>query len=523
MNIKHKKGKNNGGRASKGAGRGIKRNKRQPWQSDKRGNFAGSTMVPPQWGELNLQCIQRQLSDHVTSHMTSEECQAYQNKHNITSVGTNVPPPVTQFNQLTLPDVCHQIMARAGYKEPMPIQAVSWPVILDGRDMVGIAATGSGKTLAFVLPALLHIQKNCQNATTVLILAPTRELALQIQEVCAMFTKEMNIKDVCIYGGASCNVQREYLKDTRHIVIATPGRLLQFLEEQVINLNTVSYLVLDEADRMLDMGFEPQIRRVLQQVRPDRHTVMWSATWPKRVVKMAEDYMKDYVHVTIGSLDLTANTNITQNVQVCTTQQKKEIFLQLIDRLVAENNKILVFAGTKKNVRRLEMLLRHLGVYSIHGGKAQAARQEALGRFREDDKGILLATDVAGRGLDIDGVDVVVNYDFPHHDTEDYIHRIGRTGRVHNTGTAYTFMTQEDSCQAKELIAILRAANQPVSQELQNLALNPTKRPNPKQRAQLAKVSNIAPASTQVLNQVRQAYQANKPAAVLMEMGRCMY
>jgi len=471
MKVKHKKDKRkNGNKKSKKAGSGIKRGKLQNWHADKTGVGVGTALFAPQWKRLNLDPVVKDLSDHVVGSMSGEECAGYQKKHNISSVGINIPPPIAEFTHLNLPTLCSNVIAREGYKQPLPIQAVSWPIILHGRDMVGIAATGSGKTLAFVIPALLHIQKNRQSATTVLILAPTRELALQIQQVCRLFGKEMNIKNVCIYGGASVSSQKQYLQETCDIVIATPGRLLQFLEEKVINLNKVSYLVLDEADRMLDMGFEPQIRQVIKQIRPDRHTVMYSATWPKHVVRMAKEYMKRYVHVTIGSLDLTANSNIKQHVQVCKSQDKKEIFIQLIDMLVEENNKILVFAGTRKAVYKLEELLKHLDVCSIHGGKTQAKRQEALQQFREDEEGILIATDVAGRGLDIDGVDVVVNYDFPFV-SEDYIHRIGRTGRVHKSGTAYTLITPKDSSKATQLIHILRAAHQDIPTELQNLAM----------------------------------------------------
>lgn len=219
-----------------------------------------------------------------------------------------------------------QEIAQAGFKKPTSIQSQGWPVALKGKDMVGLAETGSGKTAAFVLPSIVHI--NAQpilepgDGPIALIIAPTRELAIQIQNECNKFGKTSNIKSTCIYGGVPKGGQIRELKRGVEIVIATPGRLIDMLEQRVTNLRRVTYLVLDEADRMLDMGFEPQIRKIIEQIRPDRQTLMWSATWPKEVEKLAYEFLTNPAHVIVGSPDLHSNSNISQIVEVCEETEK---------------------------------------------------------------------------------------------------------------------------------------------------------------------------------------------------------
>ena len=451
------------------------RGKLQPWHPDKQICGVGSSLVTPHWKKLNLPPILKDLHSFIVNQKSPEETEKYHKQHNITVNGTNVPKAVTDFTDITLPESCIEVIKNEGFTSLMPIQAVSWPIILHGKDMVGIAATGSGKTLAYVLPGLLQIRRHHKlygDGVYMLVLAPTRELALQIQQVCRMFGKVLNIKNVCIYGGANVQSQIKCLKDTPEIIIATPGRLLQFVEEKHININSCSYLVLDEADRMLDMGFSPQIQKVVNQIRPDRQIVMYSATWPDSVRKMARQYMKNMIHVTVGSLNLTANRNITQNVIVCKYDEKNEILFDLLKKLLGQKSKILIFCRTRSNVQKLESTLEDVdsSVFTIHGSKKQSARETALNGFRNEGESILIATDVAGRGLDIDGVDVVINYDFPYV-MEDYVHRIGRCGRVNNTGTAYTLFTPGDSSFALQLIAILKAAKQPVSEQLEKMVM----------------------------------------------------
>ena len=244
----------------------------------------------------------------------------------ITTEGRDVPKPCTTFDEASFPIYVLDEVRRAGFREPTPIQAQGWPMALLGRDMVGVAETGSGKTLAYLLPAIVHI--NAQpylspgDGPIVLVLAPTRELAVQIQAECVKFGASSRVKSTCVYGGAPRGPQQRDLRAGVEIIIATPGRLLDFLEARSTNLRRVTYLVLDEADRMLDMGFEPQIRKVLAQIRPDRQTLLWTATWPREVSGIAADFLHEPYKVTIGALGLKACHRIAQVVEVVPEHEK---------------------------------------------------------------------------------------------------------------------------------------------------------------------------------------------------------
>merc|ERR1719408_833802 len=276
------------------------------------------------WNSVSLIKFEKDFyQEHpAVTAMSQQEADDIRRRKIITVVsGRNVPKPVRTFEEASFPDYVLDELHRAGFKEPTPIQVQGWPIALSGRDMVGIAETGSGKTLAFLLPAIVHI--NAQpylskgDGPIVLVLAPTRELAVQIKEECSKFGKSSRIKNTCVYGGVPKSEQSRDLSEGVEIVIATPGRLIDFLEADRTNLKRVTYLCLDEADRMLDMGFEDQVRKICSQIRPDRQTLLWSATWPKSVEKLARDLCKESpVHINIGSFDLKANHNITQVVEV---------------------------------------------------------------------------------------------------------------------------------------------------------------------------------------------------------------
>merc|ERR1719219_2840894 len=336
-------------------------------------------------------------------------------------------------------------ISRKQFTEPTPIQAQGWPIALSGHNMVGIAMTGSGKTLAYLLPGIIHINHQPYlergDGPIVLVLAPTRELAQQIQEVAIEFGKSSKIRNTCVFGGAPKGPQMRDLENGCEIVIATPGRLIDFLEMGKTNLRRTTYLVLDEADRMLDMGFEPQIRKIIEQIRPDRQVLMWSATWPREVQQLANDFLHhSYIHINIGASELSANHNILQIVDICEDWQKEQKLARLLEEIGCENGaKILVFTETKRKCDELTRLMRKDGwpAMCIHGDKQQKEREWVLGEFKTGSTAILVATDVAARGLDVDDVKFVINYDYPNN-SEDYIHRIGRTGRKGNTGTSYT-------------------------------------------------------------------------------------
>lgn len=255
------------------------------------------------------------------------EVEAYRRQNEIT-VKDDAPKPIQSFEELELPDYVKTEIDKQGFTNPTPIQAQCWPIVMSGKNIVGIAQTGSGKTLAYILPAIIHINNQPElkrgDGPIALVLAPTRELAQQIQQVTTEFGYSSYIRNTCVFGGAPRGGQARDLERGVEIVIATPGRLIDFLESGKTNLSRCTYLVLDEADRMLDMGFEPQIRKIIQQIRPDRQTLMYSATWPKEVRNLAEDFLCDYEQVNIGSLELCANHNIEQFVDVCTEYEKDD-------------------------------------------------------------------------------------------------------------------------------------------------------------------------------------------------------
>jgi superfamily II DNA/RNA helicase len=305
----------------------------------------------------------------------------------------------------------------------------------------------------------------------VLILAPTRELAVQIQNEANKFGHGCKIRSTCCYGGVSRGPQARDLSSGVDICIATPGRLIDFVESRTTNLRRVTYLVLDEADRMLDMGFEPQVRKIVQDIRHDRQTLLWSATWPREIQSLARDLCREEpVHINIGSLELTASHNIKQTVEVVTTPEKRRKLNELLEKIMDGRSKILIFTETKKGCDDLTKELRLDGwpALCIHGDKSQSERDWVLREFRESKSPIMIATDVASRGLDVKDIVYVINYDFPRQ-IEDYVHRIGRTGRAGNKGHAYSFFSEDKAKLAKELIAVMREAHQNVPAELQAL------------------------------------------------------
>jgi len=413
----------------------------------------------------------------ANKNMDKSQVEEYRKTHEITIVQQwgNVPNPITNFEDGGFPDYITEEIRNAGFSAPTPIQAQGWPIALQGDDIVGIAQTGSGKTLSYILPGIIHCNHQPHlergDGPIVLVLAPTRELAQQIQEQSVLFGASSRIRSTCVFGGASKGPQLRDIERGSEIVIATPGRLLDFLDAGKFDLKRCTYLCLDEADRMLDMGFEPQIRKIIEQIRPDRQVLMWSATWPKEVKQLAEDFLKEYTHINIGSDSLSANHNIKQIVDICEDWHKEDKLLELLGDLGNEpGNKMLIFVETKRKVDQLTKKIQDQNYHaiSIHGDKAQYERDRVLGQFRSGYYNILVATDVAARGLDVDDVKVVINYDYPNN-SEDYVHRIGRTGRKQNTGTAYTFFTPQDEPKAEDLVKVLTEAGQEVCSQLKEM------------------------------------------------------
>jgi superfamily II DNA/RNA helicase len=444
-----------------------------------KGKQPGENLRKPHWDNFALVPFERNFYNPHPNLLNADprDVEAYRAKKEITIMrGHDVPNPITNFNEAGFPDYVIKEIQKQGFEEPTAIQSQGWPIALSGHSMVGIAMTGSGKTLGYLLPGIIHVNNQpyleSGDGPIVLVLAPTRELAQQIQEVASDFGRTSRIKNTCVFGGAPKGPQLRDLERGCEVVIATPGRLIDFLEMGKTNLRRCTYLVLDEADRMLDMGFEPQIRKIIEQIRPDRQVLMWSATWPKEVRRLAEDFLDDYVHINIGAQSLHANHNILQIVDVCDEYQKEQKLARLLEEIGCEpHNKILIFVETKRKADELTRLMRRDGypAMCIHGDKQQKERDWVLGEFKHGSTTILVATDVAARGLDVDDVKFVINYDYPNN-SEDYIHRIGRTGRKDRTGTAYTLFTPSNSAKAKDLVEVLVEAKQVVNPKLQELA-----------------------------------------------------
>ncbi|CAN8299821.1 unnamed protein product [Cochlearia groenlandica] len=399
--------------------------------------------------------------------------EAYCRRHEITTTGGQVPPPLMSFEATGFPPELLREVYSAGFSAPTPIQAQSWPIAMQNRDIVAIAKTGSGKTLGYLIPGFMRLQQihnDSRMGPTILVLSPTRELATQIQAEALKFGKSSRISCACLYGGAPKGPQLKEIERGVHIVVATPGRLNDILEMRKISLQQVSYLVLDEADRMLDMGFEPQIRKIVNEVPTKRQTLMYTATWPKEVRRIAADLLVNPAQVNIGNVDeLVANKSITQTIEVIAHMEKHRRLEQIL-RSQEPGSKIIIFCSTKKMCDQLARnLTRTFGAAAIHGDKSQAERDDVLSQFRSGRTPLLVATDVAARGLDVKDIRVVVNYDFPN-GVEDYVHRIGRTGRAGATGLAYTFLGDQDAKHASDLIKILEGADQKVPPEVRELA-----------------------------------------------------
>ncbi|XP_075250607.1 putative ATP-dependent RNA helicase DDX5 [Convolutriloba macropyga] len=414
------------------------------------------------------------LSD-TTANRDDREVQNYMEENEIAVKGEEFLRPVQTFQELNVPPYVLAPIVRNKFERPTPIQAQSWPLALSGYDMVGVAQTGSGKTYSFVLPAVVHIknqEKKRGYDPQALILSPTRELCQQISQVAAEFAKDSKLKIVTVYGGAPKSDQKRALYGGVDILVATPGRLIDFMEMRVVSVKDVSFLVLDEADRMLDMGFAPQMKDIIRKTRKDRQTLMFSATWPKEVHKLADSYLYDYIKVNIGAQDLHANHKINQVIHMIDEREKQNRLSKLLDDIMRENeNKTIVFVETKRGAEGLARMLysENFPVVAMHGDKTQAERERALKDFKSGRKPILIATDVASRGIDIRDIRYVINFDYPNN-SEDYVHRIGRTARSDATGDAHTFFTKSNAPKARDLVKVLEEAGQNVPRELLDMS-----------------------------------------------------
>jgi ATP-dependent RNA helicase DDX42 len=410
----------------------------------------------------------------ITS-LTNKQVAELRKTFDLTVSGTNPPKPVSSFAHFNFDDKLLKAIIKAEYISPTPIQAQAVPCSIQGRDVLGIAQTGSGKTAAFLWPLLKHVSAQPPvvegEGPAALILAPTRELAIQIYNEAKKFARVYDLTVVCAYGGGSKWEQSLALKEGADIVVATPGRIIDHVKGGATNLQRVTFLVLDEADRMFELGFEPQVRSVCNHVRPDRQTLLFSATFRKRIEKLAKDALIDPVRISQG-ITGQANEDVTQKVLLMENQQLKRDWLvnNLVEMLSAGS--VLVFVTKKVDAEQLaaDLKVKEFDCLLLHGDIEQAERNKVITAFKKKECGLLVATDVAARGLDIPHIRTVVNYDIAR-DIDTHTHRIGRTGRAGNQGTAFTLITPRDKEFVGHIVKNLEAAHQEVPQEVLDLAL----------------------------------------------------
>ncbi|XP_014833254.1 PREDICTED: probable ATP-dependent RNA helicase DDX46 isoform X1 [Poecilia mexicana] len=408
--------------------------------------------------------------------MTTEEVNAYRLElEGITVKGKGCPKPIRTWVQCGVSMKILNSLKKHAYEKPTPIQAQAIPAIMSGRDLIGIAKTGSGKTIAFLLPMFRHImdQRPLEEGEGPIsvIMTPTRELALQITKECKKFSKPLGLRVVCVYGGTGISEQIAELKRGAEIIVCTPGRMIDMLganSGRVTNLRRVTYVVLDEADRMFDMGFEPQVMRIVDNVRPDRQTVMFSATFPRAMEALARRILAKPLEVQVGGRSVVCS-DVEQHVLVIDEEKK---FLKLLEILghYQEKGSVIIFVDKQEHADGLlkDLMKASYPCLSLHGGIDQYDRDSIINDFKTGVCRLMVATSVAARGLDVKQLILVVNYSCPNH-YEDYVHRAGRTGRAGNKGYAYTFITEDQARYAGDILKALELSGSAVPPELEQL------------------------------------------------------
>jgi ATP-dependent RNA helicase RhlE len=353
-------------------------------------------------------------------------------------------------------DVIHGVQSM-GFMDPTPIQLQAFPLVLGGRDLIGASQTGTGKTAAFMLPLLSILNEHKPGGPRILILEPTRELAAQVDVASRDYSRFGNLRTTVVYGGVGYGGQTEQLKRGTDVLVATPGRLLDYMEQGVISLDTIGHLVLDEADRMLDMGFMPDVRRIIDKCPKARQTLLFSATMPPEIAKLTEWALREPERIEIGGRRSPAET-VSHALYPVAVSQKFDLLLEILER--THYHSVLIFCRTKMNADRISARLESAGhtVAVMHSDRSQGERTQALEEFRTGKREVMVATDIASRGIDVASITHVINYDVPQH-PDDYVHRIGRTGRAQAEGDAFTLMTAEE---APDVTAIERFIGQEI-------------------------------------------------------------
>ncbi|XWS17158.1 hypothetical protein CRYUN_Cryun33cG0044300 [Craigia yunnanensis] len=461
-------------RTTRGRGRG-----RGPWFTNRRN---------PNWEDEKFDELE--VIDGTSEETNKTNFDAYEDIP-VQASGENIPPPVETFAEIDLGDGLKQNIRRCKYLKPTPIQRHAIPIAVAGRDLMACAQTGSGKTAAFCFPIICGVLKDrlllasCGGRPVAcplaLILAPTRELSCQIHEEAKKFAYRTGVKIVVAYGGTPISQQFRNLEKGVDILVATPGRLVDMIERARLSLGLIKYLALDEADRMLDMGFEPQIRKIVEKMdmppHGTRQTMLFSATFPDEIQRLASDFLSDYVFLAVGRVGSSTEL-IVQRVELVQEMDKRNHLLDLLRSQKSNGTRskrvlTLVFVETKRGANELEHWLSRNGFHAIaiHGDKVQMEREQALRSFKSGSTPILVATDVASRGLDIPHVAHVINFDLPKN-IDDYVHRIGRTGRAGNCGLATAFFSDKNLPLAKSLTELMSEANQEVPSWLIQYAEN---------------------------------------------------
>nr|XP_018263937.1 pre-mRNA-processing ATP-dependent RNA helicase PRP5 [Kwoniella dejecticola CBS 10117]OBR86095.1 pre-mRNA-processing ATP-dependent RNA helicase PRP5 [Kwoniella dejecticola CBS 10117] len=396
--------------------------------------------------------------------------------------GQDAPRPVKNWGAYGLPTGCLDVIRHHGWATPTSIQAQAIPAIMSGRDVIGIAKTGSGKTIAFLLPMFRHVRDqrpvSGSEGPIAVVMSPTRELATQIYKECQSFLKVLNIRVTCCVGGSSISEDIAAMKKGAEVVVCTPGRMIDLLTAnngRVTNLRRTTYMVMDEADRMFDMGFEPQVMKIINNVRPTAQKVLFSATFPKTMESLARKILVKPLEITVGGRSVVA-PEIDQRVEVRETESKFNRLLEILGEMgeshkEEEDFRTLIFVDRQESADDLfrDLLQRGYVCASLHGGKEQVDRDEAIKNFKNGDVPIIVATSVAARGLDVKELKLVINYDCPNH-MEDYVHRAGRTGRAGNTGTCITFITPQQEKFSVDIKRALEASNAFIPEDLKTMA-----------------------------------------------------
>ncbi|EAT33750.1 AAEL013985-PA [Aedes aegypti] len=408
--------------------------------------------------------------------MTHAEVGVYKTElEGITVKGKGCPKPIKTWAHCGVSKKEFDVLRKLGFEKPTPIQCQAIPAIMSGRDLIGIAKTGSGKTLAFILPMFRHILDQPPledgDGPISIIMTPTRELCMQIGKDIKKFAKSLNLRAVCVYGGTGISEQIAELKRGAEIIVCTPGRMIDMLAAnsgRVTNLRRVTYVVLDEADRMFDLGFEPQVMRIIDNIRPDRQTVMFSATFPRQMEALARRILKKPIEIQIGGRSVVCK-DVEQHVVVLEEDAKFFKLLELLG-LYQELGSIIVFVDKQENADILlkDLMKASYPCLSLHGGIDQFDRDSTIIDFKQGRVKLLIATSVAARGLDVKQLILVVNYDCPNH-YEDYVHRCGRTGRAGNKGFAWTFLTHEQGRYSGDIIRALELSGGTVPDDLRSL------------------------------------------------------